>query len=102
MRFLVAVGIVVGSLGMCAAIPADAQPFGIVQGSAPSTYKGVLTDTPSVYWITPPKSHPAFESYMVLSTPNAGICRVVAVGKLSQMTLMAHSCSRNLSHYANR
>ena len=64
-----------------AASDATAQPFGVKQGALPELYDGKLSSSKNIYDITPPKTHPFFERYIVLSTDKTGICLITAIGK---------------------
>ena len=59
---------------------ATAQPFGIVMGQQVETLKAEKTDQEFTYRITPPKTHPEIERYLVTATPGQGVC---AVGGIS-------------------
>lgn len=57
-----------------------AQPFGIAEGTPTANLNVVRERAPYRFEITPALTHPSFERYFALSTPQAGVCRVVGVG----------------------
>lgn len=64
-----------------------ARPFGLQMGTPvsqlqrmPGFQRASATST-DVYLLTPPTPNPEFEQYMVLATPQAGLCKVVALGR---------------------
>lgn len=58
-----------------------AQAFGITAGTSMGQLKVVDQHTTYSFIIEPPIKYPAFEEYMVWSTPATGVCRIAALGK---------------------
>lgn len=76
----------------------SAQPFGIAQGT-PTSQLTINKEVRSfVYQITPKVSHPDFESYQVLSTPEHGVCKLVALGH----TMESDSYGEQVTNVAER
>lgn len=68
------------SLLTIAGHPGFAQPFGIAEGT-PTVQLNVVKETgPFTYLIRPNASHPDFEFYSALSTPESGVCKLLASG----------------------
>jgi len=60
----------------------QAGPFGFDMGKQASEYGCASMSTANMYKCSEaPKEHPAFESYILQSTPKHGVCWIKAVGK---------------------
>jgi len=58
-----------------------AQPFGIEMGTPQSKLNVVKSlEDPYSYVAIPPKTHPEFESFVVVATPTQGTCVVRGIG----------------------
>jgi hypothetical protein len=57
-----------------------AQPFGVDKGTPAAQLRVLRKVTQFDYLITPKTLHADFESYAVLATPKAGVCKVWANG----------------------
>ena len=64
----------------CAINAASAQPFGVEQGSSVVDLHPEKTDSKFVFYIQPLRTHPAFEKYLVNTTPETGICSILGIG----------------------
>lgn len=59
----------------------SAQAFGIQQGTPISRLNIVEKISPNYYSVNVPQPNDEFESYMVIATPGAGVCKVTGIGK---------------------
>jgi len=62
----------------------DAQAFGVQMGATASNYHARLAGSkndPTFVEITVPQPNSEFESYLAITTPQTGICKVIGVGR---------------------
>lgn len=59
----------------------SAQAFGIQQGTPISRLNIVQKISPHYYSVNVPQPNDEFESYTVVATPGAGVCKVTGIGK---------------------
>lgn len=60
---------------------AFAQAFGIAMGTPIENLEIEKDHGSSTYTISVPKPHSEFETYLVLATPQTGVCKINAIGK---------------------